>query len=596
MTHSRKSITSYSEYRMTSKLLFKLLPVQILLASIGSINGIFSGLFASNFIGATAMSAVGLFGPINQLLVAISTMLVTGATILCGKFMGKNQIGQMQSIFTLDMILCTIISAVVTAVLLIMGLFDLTTPMAPDAVTRGVLNSYIIGQAVGIFPMIVGQQLAAFLSLENNPKRTTIASIVYIIANLILNFLFIQVLRWEAFGLAIASSIGLWIFMIVQGQFFFTEQSSLRLSFRNINWKDGLEITKIGIPGAIGNGYITIRGFIVNGLIMAYVGSAGISAFAASDAILKFFWAIPTGMLAVSRMLMSVAVGEEDKNTLTNVMRVAMFKFIPLMLTIALCIMALAKPFTMMFYRDPMDPVFDMTLWAFRILPLCMPLAIVCMHFSCYGLASNKQFLVHLLAILDGFVTVCIFTALLIKPMGIEGVYAANVINGVLDILVIFIYALIMKKKIPTNMEELMVIPDDFGVDDDHRLELSVLSMEDVIGISEKVQTFCKERGVGSRRSFLSSLALEEMAGNVVKHGFSMDDKSHTSTVRTIIKDEDIILCIKDDCQPFDPVQRQKIADPDDKSSNIGLRIVYGTAKDISYQNILGLNVLTVKI
>ena len=52
---------------MVRKLMFKLLPVQILLAAAGTINMIVSSYFVSNFVGTEAMSAVGLYGPLNQI-------------------------------------------------------------------------------------------------------------------------------------------------------------------------------------------------------------------------------------------------------------------------------------------------------------------------------------------------------------------------------------------------------------------------------------------------------------------------------------------------------------------------------------------------
>ena len=72
-----------------------------------------------------------------------------------------------------------------------------------------------------------------------------------------------------------------------------------------------------------------------------------------------------------------------------------------------------------------------MTVWGMRILPLCMPMSIICMHFTCFGQASGKQGLVHVLALLDGVVDVAVFTALLIRSLGMNSVYAANVLNGV---------------------------------------------------------------------------------------------------------------------------------------------------------------------
>ena len=400
----------------------------------------------------------------------------------------------------------------------------------------------------------------------------------------------------QALGLAIASSLGMWVFMLVQAQFFFTPQASIRLNFKGFRWDDAKEIVTIGFPGAIGNGYQTIRGLIVNGLIISYVGNVGISAFAASNAIMAFFWAIPAGMLNVSRMMMSVSIGEEDRTTLKNVMLTALFRFIPLQCAVSAFIILMAKPFTLVFFQNQSEPVFAMTMWGYRILPLCMPFSVWLMHFSCYALASERKVLVHIYSVLDGWIFVSVFAALLIPYFGMNAVYYANVLNGIACMIVVIMYAVIKNKKIPSNLDELMVIPEDFGVDDDHRVEFAVCKTEDVTGTADTAQKFCISKGIDKRRAYFISLAMEEMAGNVVRHGFALDGKKHNLTARVIVKDEDVILCIKDDCQPFDPVARQRLADPDDKTTNIGLRMVYSIAKDFTYQNVLGLNVLTIKI
>ena len=44
---------------MIARLLFRLLPIRILPAAAGSVNGIVSGFFAGNFVGVDATSAVG---------------------------------------------------------------------------------------------------------------------------------------------------------------------------------------------------------------------------------------------------------------------------------------------------------------------------------------------------------------------------------------------------------------------------------------------------------------------------------------------------------------------------------------------------------
>ena len=57
-----------------------------------------------------------------------------------------------------------------------------------------------------------------------------------------------------------------------------------------------------------------------------------------------------------------------------------------------------------------------------------------------------------------------------------------------------------------------------------------------------------------------------------------------------------MILRIKDDCQPFDSAERREIIDQEDMIRNVGIRVINATADEVEYQNILGLNVLTIRI
>lgn len=57
--------------------MLRLLPAQIFLAAIGSINSVISSLFAGNALGTEAMSAIGLYLPFNMLMVVMGTVLMT---------------------------------------------------------------------------------------------------------------------------------------------------------------------------------------------------------------------------------------------------------------------------------------------------------------------------------------------------------------------------------------------------------------------------------------------------------------------------------------------------------------------------------------
>lgn len=585
-----------ADARMVTKTMFRLLPIQVVLAAVGSVNSIVSTFFASNYVGVNAMAAVGLFFPLNLFIGAVSIMLVGGATILCGSYMGKNQQDSLQNAYSLDMVISFLVSAVLTVLFVVFSVFDLTGIFTKDPEVRPLFNRYLLGQAVGVMPLLIGNQLASFLALENRGKRTVIASLVYIAMNLVLNYVFVKVLRLEAFGLAMASSLGLWVFFAIQAQYFASGKSHMHLRIRKLDWKDSLKIIRTGIPGAASQGYQTIRVFTLNWLMATFVGKAGISAYTASGNLIVLFWAIPSGMLAVSRLMMSVSKGEEDRQTLTDVMRVMFKRYLLLMGLVCAAIISCAVPLTRILFRDPTDPVYNMTLWGVRLLPLCMPLSIICMHFSCYGETSGRHALVHVLALLDGVVCVVAFSALTIRTLGMNGIYLSMTFNGIVTTLVIIGYSWKKRRHFPHSMDDLMVIPEDFGVSEDERMDLSIANIGEVVTISQKVQDFCLERGIDRRRSYLAGLSMEEMAGNIVEHGFEKDNKKHYVDIRVVHKDDDVILRIKDDCIPFDPGERIKMADNDDLTRNIGIKMVFRTSKDVQYQNILGLNVLTIRI
>ena len=141
-----------------------------------------------------------------------------------------------------------------------------------------------------------------------------------------------------------------------------------------------------------------------------------------------------------------------------------------------------------------------------------------------------------------------------------------------------------------------MAIPENIGVSADDRLDITVRSIDEVVEVSGKIIDFCKAKGFDSRRSYFAGLCMEEMCGNVVEHGFNKDKKPHSVDIRVIRKDDKLILRLRDNCMEFDPNERAKVMDNDKDGKNIGIKLVYKIAEKVEYQNLLGMNVLTIRI
>lgn len=586
----------HSNTEILTRLMLRLLPVQVVLAAVATINGFASSIFASNALGVDGMSVMGLYTPVVLLTTAAAVMLSGGASILLGKHMGRNDHDRVENFYSLHMLISVLISLALIAVFLPMAAFDLTGIFTQDRAIRPLFNRFMMGELVGVLPFILGNQLPVYLALQNRQGRTMTATLISVGVNVALKVLFVQVMHMGTFGLGLASSLGLWAFFLVQAEVFLRGRSGLHFRARGLRWAETGQILLTGLPGAASQGYQALRGILLNGILGACVGTVGVSAFATVNNLLGIFWAVPVGMAAVSRLLIGLTVGEEDRQTLEDIMRTMFRVYIPMVCLMAVAIMLLAEPLTRCFFRDSTEPVYQMTIWGFRIVPLCMPMALIKDHFICYGQASGKRGLVHLLAALDGVVCMVAFSAVAVPLMGIHGAYWANIFNGLACLLVILLYARLKVGRFPQNLGELMVIPRDFGVAEEARIDISIRDMAGVMEVSREVAAFARGRGIDERRVYLASLCLEEMAGNIVSHGFTKDAKPHSVDIRVVHKDDDLILRIRDDCVPFDPAARRELTDPGDLMKNIGIRMVFKVAQSVEYQNLMGLNVLTVRI
>ena len=83
--------------------------------------------------------------------------------------------------------------------------------------------------------------------------------------------------------------------------------------------------------------------------------------------------------------------------------------------------------------------------------------------------------------------------------------------------------------------------------------------------------------------------------GNVIEHGFA-DGKPHSIEVRVLRKPDFWIIRLSDNCKLFDVKKYLEQYSSEDPAKNIGLKMIMGFAKDVTYFSALNLNNLTLKL
>ena len=236
-------------------------------------------------------------------------------------------------------------------------------------------------------------------------------------------------------------------------------------------------------------------------------------------------------------------------------------------------------------------------------------MAITCLRWTAVGLlayAVNEYFVnfmmgtgrhkqVHVFTIFERFIYAVVCAYVLGLLFGINGVLASFSVAEMCFTVHILIHVWVKNKRVPKALEQFMLLPNDFGNEPHMTLDCSICSMDEVIGVSKIVMDFCRERGVDYRRAYFAALCTEEMASNIVQHGF-VSEKSQSLMIRVLVVNDDLILRFRDSCKLFDIRERYDSVDKKDVTKNIGIRMVMNIAKDVMYVNVLNLNTTIIKL
>ena len=578
-----------------SALFFRLLPVQVGLVAMESINAIIDGVVAARFIDPAAVGVIGLYYTVLRILEAIGGLLLSGTAVLCGRYLGAGNLERTRGVCSLSISVAFLAGALLT-ILSFAAPRGIAILLGADANLAGDLAGYVKGYGIGILPQLLGQQFAAFLLLERQERRGRLGILAMILSNAWFDLLFVIEWKMGAFGLALATSVSNWVYFIITAGYYLTNRAQLKPNLKLIDLRELPKIARIGFPSALLVGCLAARSLALNRLLLTYAGEDGLSALSAFNMICSLILAVAIGTGATVRMLSSVFIGEENREGLKQLMRIIFTKVIAFVLVLTLAVVLLAPLLAGIFFPDRASNVFRLTRQLIVIYGCFIPLMLTCIVYSSYAQAAGHHLYDNLVSLSDGFFGVVIPAALLAPRFGALGVWIAFAVSLLITASITLAYILIRSKKWPGNADEWILLKPEFGRSE--HLVMTLHNMDEVMKSSGQVEEFCLAHDLPLKISMHAGLCIEEMGGNIVQHGFHADKRAHSIEVRIVLRENGVILIIKDDCIPFNPKELYEITKPDseDPLANIGIRMVFGLAEEVDYQNLLGLNALTVRL
>ncbi len=179
---------------------------------------------------------------------------------------------------------------------------------------------------------------------------------------------------------------------------------------------------------------------------------------------------------------------------------------------------------------------------------------------------------------------------------GLNGVWSGVLAGQLATTLLLSILVWCKAGRVTLSPRAYSCLDDSFGAETENVLDCAARDADSAMEASRSLHDFCLRHGVRAKEAYMIALCAEEIAINIVRHGFAADRRTHLLELRAIRRNGKFILRFRDDCAHFDPTRYIELHRGDSPIDHIGLRMVMTLVSDAVCINSLGLNTLTLEI
>ena len=577
---------------LVSRLYWRLLPVLILSCVVISANAFIDSVFAGRFLGTQAMALIGLFGPVSTLFSGLASVFATGAQQLCCNEMGDGNPLRLRQIFNAGVMFLLGIG-IFCAVLLFLFRWELAEGLGTGGAMQAELSAYIVGISLGIVGQLLSCYLMPFLQINGHNRLSYLAMAVNLVGNMGFNTLFVAVLSWGLFGMGLATSLSSLFCLGVMLPVFCQKKELAHFDPHGLKVRDQVDIARIGSPVVMFHAGLFIKNYGMNCALLNGSIMDSVAVLTLQGSLCGILGALGFSSGTVVQMLSSFYIGEGDRKSVLEVFAVAMKNGLSLCILAILLLLSCSMPILRLFGLEG-GATQAMALRMLRMLCLAILLNLVLTVLVKLLQAAEKLALANAITFLENAFQ-GVFALLFVGKLGADAAWAANPVATALCLLAVMVYGLSGGADCWRDPLRFLHFPTDFGSAVDARMTLTICSQELVMDAARGLMEFCTRQGMSERACMTAGVCVEELAGNVVKHGFQ-NQKSGTVWVLATIQNKTLTLRIRDNCIRFDPKEYLRLSAQDDPSEHIGIRLVAGLAESVEYQNMFGMNMLTIEV
>ena len=561
------------------------------------------GIVIGNYAGVNAVAAFSLFTPAMFILTFIGPAIQRGAVSTYTMLIGKGEIDKANSVFTLANIFAVTVSLILTLIAVIYAepIMQLLGAVGKNSHLVKTGADYIRGYAPGIAFFCSGRILSGFMNIDGDLNRTVYSIVIMTIVNIAGDFYAVLFTDTGMFGIGLATSIGNAVCFAVLMMHFLRKRRILSWKFEFSGIKEIafniINMLKKGATQANSRIVKTIAGIGISHVLTLYASGAALAAYGIHVQLRNSVGIFHIAVANTVWLMTCIAHGEENRTALHEIQNMVIRIALPIGACVSAALILFRENFAVLYLGHADPEVLAMASKSILALGCTIMLFIIMFSFSNYIDAIKRIFASNVFTVILQFMPlVSIF--FMVRLWGDDGIWPALFLGGVFYLVIALVYMLTIGLDVPLFREKALMLDKNFPREDEsHEIEYLADSMFDVMGMSSAAHLFCLENGFSGKKSANLALCIEEMCGNIIQYGFN-DGKKHTIHMRILAKDNEIIARIRDDCKPFNPVERYEmtVQNHEDPTKNIGIRLTMKLCSSVQYLSTFGMNNLIMKI
>lgn len=269
-------MTQGSEWKLILLFTLPLMAGNLLQQLYNTVDGIVVG----NFVGETALAAVGTCAPLTMLFTAIALGMSNGAAVVLSQFYGAGRMAEMKKTVASSLILLTGMGVVLSVLGAVLAGWLLRAVLGVQDYLMDAAQLYFQIYALGLLAQFIYNIVAAILRSMGDSRATLYFLLVASVCNILLDLLAVIVLSWGVAGVAIATVTSQILSAAVSVVYLFRRYPALRFTQGELRFdrEKGLLVLRMGIPSTLQQCVISMGHMAIQRVVNTFNITAGYTA------------------------------------------------------------------------------------------------------------------------------------------------------------------------------------------------------------------------------------------------------------------------------------------------------------------------------